>query len=366
MVDTKKVELFLEDRSGAELDDKCGQAYFWNRLFGGTGIVEKVESKHLSVGALIHEDLHFLAEMKDISESALGKVVDGIVDALSPEDKQNDSQMATLYRRLGWFIAWGLFYEPTVREKYDTISTEGELVLDRDPLWVSITPDRVVRAKSDRHIEYWEYKSTISASTKWMMSWMYKIQLHLGIKVISEELEEEVKFAQVIGLMKGSEDWQGNLRHPYVSAWRNLETGAWTHDYTKSRGAAWTKAFVWDYPDGILAWVKKCGQEVAHDQFPMSPPVMLNEPMLDEWILRRTFRQRRVHSNAHLSDGPLGVKMHVLTFEKRQNQCRPPFGDACPYVQACWNAEVGKDPIGSGNYVVRKPHHNLEIIGVEL
>lgn len=360
----KKI-ILLDDRSGAELDDKCGQAYFWNRKFGGIGIVPKEESKHLTVGALTHEDMHMAATMEDISETKIKAIVDGILDGLTAGEQELQQRMEMLYRRLGWFIAWLLFMEPAVRETYETITTEAEMVLDRDPLWVSVTPDRIVRHRSSGHLEYWEYKTTISASTKWMMSWVYKIQLHLGIAVVQEELEKPVKHAHVIGLMKGTEDYNGNLRHPYVYAYHNTETQEWTHDYQKARSAAWTKRGVWFYPDGLVAWVKKLGSEVALAQFPMSPPVALNADMLNEWTFRRKMRLMRIN-RAPEHGGNLQEKMHWVTFEKKQNQCRPPFGDQCPYLQACWNAEIGKDPIGSGIYVKRQPHHQLEIIGVEI
>lgn len=366
MVETAKKIIFLEDRSGAELDDKCGQAYYWNRLHGGLGIVPAVESKHLSVGALTHEDMHLAATLPDISEASIRGVVDGVLDGLTAAEQEMQSKMELLYRRLGWFAAWCLFMEPVVRLTYDTIATENELVLDRDPLWVSVTPDRTVRAKSDGHLEYWEYKTTISAGTKWMMSWVYKIQMHLGIKVISEELNETVRHGQIIGLMKGYEDYQGNLRHPYVYAYHNATTDAWTHDYQKARSAEWTRKGVWEYPEGLVAWVKKLGPDTARDQFPMSPPVHLNEPMLDEWIIRRLSRQRRIEDATRLTSSTIGAKAHIITFEKRQNQCRPPFGDQCPYLQACWSAEIGKAPLANGLYVPRKPHHQLEIIGVEI
>lgn len=349
--------VFITDRSAAELDDKCGQAYWWNRKENGSGIVSIHESIALNVGREIHEDFAKLALMEDLSPEALQGTIDGWLSALTDDDKLDQTLMERTYRRAGWFAAWGLYIEPTIRAEYTNVSVESELVLDRRPLFVAVTPDRILRHRTSGYLVYRELKSTISASKKWLDSWLYAIQLHLGMKVVEEELGEAVKFSQIVGLMKG--DFRGDhLSHPYVWGWYNESTGKWATSYDQARSAAWTSMPVWEYAGGVVEWVQRCGDEVARSQFPHSPPVFLNETMLSEWLNQRVYREQQIQT--HLDGGAPYEQM--FAFPKRLKSCRPPFGDACEYLAACWNSQVGSDPLASGEYIVRTPHHHIESI----
>lgn len=346
--------IYLEDRSGAETDDQCGMKYWWNRLEGGKGIVPKADQLALMVGKQSHEDLANLAEMTDISKGALQEVVAGHLANLTDDDRANTPAMELLYRRLGWFVAFGLFVEPKIRARYEDIGIEKEIILDRDPLYVPCQPDRLLKSRAHDTIHYLEYKSTISASLKWQQSWTFAIQMHIGIKAASEEIEQKVHYGQVMGMMKGYAK-DGKLRHPYVWAYYNHQRNEWSAEY--HAGMDWVLMPVWEYPDGIVAWVEKLGEEVANSQFPLSPPIFLDERKLDEWVLRRLRRQRAVRLVKGNCQIDLGKR--AIYFERRLRSCRPPFGDPCPYLLCCHNAQAELDPIGTGAYVPRQPHHDI-------
>lgn len=354
--------IFLTDRSAAELDDKCGMAFYWNRLHGGMGIVPKVDAVALRIGAEIHKDLATIAEMPDISPEAIQAAIDELTSTITLEDHIETKRMEMLYRRLGWLAAFALYIEPGIRRVYENVAIEEEIVLDRDPLWVVTTPDRLLRHRDSGIIEYREYKSTISAGYKWMESWPYAIQLHIGLAAAEEDRDVPVKFAQVMGLLKGWTSEDGKLMHPYTWAYQNTKNGAWSCTY--ERGSEWIKVPVWDYPGGVVKWVQFCGEDIARAQFPHSRPVFLNKPMLDDWVQRRLRRERQIHGL-----GKDNIKashaLKVMYFEKRTRNCKPPFGDACPYLGPCWNAAIAEDPLKTGDFEVRTPHHEMEIIGVE-
>lgn len=355
--------IYLADRSGCETDDDCGYSYWLNRKAGPgrKGIVQAVESIYLAIGRESHEDLHAIAEIEDLSPLSIDTRISEITESLTEEDKKDQKTMEILYRRLGWFAAFALFIEPKLREEFDTISVEDELILDRSPLWVAVTPDRVLRSKKSGKLIYQEYKSTITASNKWTSSWPFAIQLHLGMKAIEEELKEPIGFSRVVGLMKG--DYYGtrhNLTHPYVWAYQNSRTGEWTHEYSKSRSPEWNPAPVWDYPGGVVGWVQLLGEDIAKGQFPMSQPIFLNERMLDQWVTSRTWREAEIAAvSEECYENPL---IRARYFRRETKRCRPGFGDQCQYLSACWNASVSDDPIRSGLYVERTPHHMVEVL----
>jgi hypothetical protein len=356
--------IYLTNRSAVETDDRCGMAYWWNQEEGNTGIVPKEEAAALAVGREIHEDIEVISKMDDLSPYHLESLIENILSTVPEEVKGNQRKLERLYRRLGWIAAWVLYMEPGLREKYEDISVEGELILDRDPLWVAVTPDRVMRHKKDNYLIYLEYKSTITASNKWLASWKYAIQLHLGIKAIEEEfvrrgVGEKITHAQIVGFLKG-DDSKGFLHHPYVWGYKNTETGKWTHEYSKARGASWTAAPVWEYPDGIVKWVQSLGEEIGRQQFPFSPPVMLDERMLNSWVSRRLSRE--IEIEAVREECREDWDSRVVYFEPRTRNCRPAFGDPCPYLGPCWNASIQRNPLATGDFIRRNPHHEMEII----
>jgi hypothetical protein len=351
---------FYTDRSAAEADDKCGMKFWHNRHAGGKGLVPVETAEALEVGRDVHEDLALIAEMEDISEKAIGKVVDDILEGVVNETLRTyPHKSELLFRRLGWLVAYALYIEPKVREVYENVSTEREIALDRSPLIVGVTPDRTLRHRKGRYLVYREYKSTISSSQKWLNSWKYAIQLHTSLKAIEEETGEKVKFAQVMGLMKGYySNSDKRLVHPYANAYYNEKTDKWSHDYRS--GFEWVPTPVWEYPGGIVEWVKWCGQEVAEKQFPHTEPIFLNEMMVDNWVARRTSREKEVSLVKDLCRDDHSLR--AIHFEQRTNQCSPPFGDSCPYLVLCWNASYALHPEKHPDFVERKPHHDLEMI----
>lgn len=356
--------MLMDDRTGSEIDDQCGMRFWWTRHQDGTGIVPIEEPAYFEQGRRIHEDMAILATIADPAKWVYDEIKLRTA-TLPPEQKDRE----ILYRHLGWLAAWALYHEPRIRERYETVQIEHELILscpvnrgksiDPGILWVPIIPDRVVRRKANRHLEYWEYKTALAAGQKWQSSWQYQPQLHLGQEAIEQELHEKVSFAQIIGLMKGypytDADHQERLIHPYVWAYSNGEH--WSVDRVALSN--WKRRPVWEYPDGLLAWVQFCGEDVALSQFPRSVPVFKSNRMIQQWVERRYYRQEEIQT--YLDEGADPDDRH-LYFEPRTKQCEPPYGDKCPYVKCCWNAQIGDDPIGSGLFVKRDPHHEVERI----
>lgn len=345
--------IYLTDRSGEDLDDECGMKYWWNRECEGTGIVPVETAEALLVGAQIHDDMQDLATMSLTDEAIEGWVLEqineeGTIDPLDQIRREN------LARRLGWFVAYALFIEPTVREQFSNVMCEDELILNRDPLWVATTPDRILRDR-DVKLVYREYKSTITASSQWLNSWKVAPQLHIGMAAVEEELDEKVAYSQVVGMMKGTVR-DGRLHHPYVYGYYNEKLDKWSPGYIA--GQDWTPRGVWDYPGGLVQWVRLCGEDVARAQFPHTEPIPFNQHLLRDWIIRKTARAKLRSTVRQICLDDRDVR--VVYFEPRTKRCVPPFGPPCEYRSACFNAGVGADPLKTDQYVRRVPHHEVE------
>lgn len=349
-------DILLDDRSGMELDWKCGMAYYWNRVHGGTGIVPAEEADYFIVGRNIHEDFDHLARMPEPGvrhggdlEAALWDYAQGLIPSTSDQ-----MALEIAYRRAGWFLAYGMFIEPLIRKEWENVSIENEIILDRTPLWMCVTPDRIMRHRKDRILVYEEYKSTKFNNKGWQDYWPYAVQIHLGLLAVEEELGEKLAYGLIRGLEKGYEK-DGKLRHPYVYGYWNEKTDLWQVEYKYGL----TLRPVWEYPGGLLEWVKLAGEETAKEMFPVSRPIFLNRRIIEPMIERRIIRMREIKA---WKDGEWVGKPVEDVFEARYTQCNPVIGAPCAYLGACHNGEINADPIGSGVYVPRVPHHEIESV----
>lgn len=339
--------ILLDDRSGMEQDWKCGMSYYWNRVHGGTGMVPAEEADYFLVGRQIHEDFDHLARM-ELSEEAIQEYALRLIP-----DSINQVDLEPAYRRAGWFIAYALFIEPLIREEWENVSVESEIILDRSPLWMCVTPDRVLRSRRTGELVYEEYKSTKFNNKGWHDYWPYAVQVHLGLLAVEEELGEPLAYGRIRGLEKGYEK-DGKLRHPYVWAYYDEKQDRWQQEYKYGL----TLRPIWEYPGGIFEWVKVCGEETAKEMFPVSRPLFLNRRIIEPMLNRRIIRMQEIRD---FKDGSMGPDAdRQLVFEARYTQCNPVIGAPCAYLSACHNGEVNADPIGSGVYVPRIPHHEIE------
>jgi hypothetical protein len=341
----------VTDRSSITTDWDCRMKYYWYRHAEGHGIVP-VDEPHYFVDGRNFADSLELARTPDFE---IMPWVEEQVTRLStlPDIKAQES----LIRLTGMIISYKKYIEPKILQQFDIVDMEKELILDRAPLWIATTPDLIKRDRKTGKLVYQDDKSVTNASNQWTAHWNYAIQLHIGLAAMEEEYEEEVAYAHIMGLRKGQYSY-GALSHPYVYVSRSPQ-GKWARRGYKG----WEKLFATEYPtptgggaEGLMAWVTELGSEVASELFPWSVPVFLNRRMLDQVVKERLHRMTEIDNcpDLHQEVGRL--------FPKSLNQCYPVMGSMCPYIQACHNHTVGENPIGSGLYEVRTPHHNVEIL----
>lgn len=341
--------ILLTDRTTIETDWLCGAKRWWYKEEGGDGIVPVKEAIYYEVGRDIHSDMERLLNGESINEIIRFEGINlhaEITDQLVLE---------RIFRRMGWAVAFATYILPTLIEKYDVISLEKELILDRTPLWIACTPDVLLRRKSDGRLIYRDYKSVKMLGKSWMDHWPYAIQMHIGLKAIEEELGEVPAYAEVMGLRKG-EDRKGKLMHPYVWAYWDEKKDLWQHDYKYGL----VLRPVWEYPGGIEEWVKFLGRDVAIGQFPLSKPIFLDERLLNRTITERILREQEVREVKYTAQ--LDPNFRALYFRQNFSECLPSFGDPCPYLACCHNASVELNPLASGDFIKRTPHHEVEVI----
>ncbi len=331
---TEKAD-FLIDFAATELDDRCGMSFWLSTLEGGRGIQHKTSILPALLLAETHADLRAIAALEDIGPVAIQKVIDGLLEPLSEEDREDVTRMELLYRRLGWLAAFALYVEPGIRMDYHSVPLDSEILLDRTPLWVTARPDRLLRSKTDGDISYREYVlMPPGVNQKWLHTWLFNMRVHLGIAAASEETKQGITYGQIMGLMEGYYSvLDGHLMHPYVWGYHKHQTQEWSNVF-KTEKEGWLPTPVWKFPGGVVAWVRHCGQHIADAQFPLSPEITFNKPMLDNWVERQLHRARaiRVVKDASVTNQHL----RGIHFEQKTATCRPLIGEPCQFLAKCW------------------------------
>ena len=352
--------IYLQDRTSIEVDWTCEMMYYWYKLHNGIGLVPVNEPAYFRVGRELHDDLSQFAEGRSTAEVLMSL-------PSFAECEGDQLKLEPLCRRIGWIVAFGTYLWPLLIKDYEVVQVETELVFDRTPLWIPVKPDLILRSRKTGELIYIEYKTTGSTRPNFALHWPYAIQVHLGIAAVEEELGEKVAYGQIIGLYKGIEQ-KGKLRHPYVWAYTNPDTNQWTHEWK----SGWDLRSIWDYPGGAVDWAHTLGKPddldtslgVMRDQFVFSHPVFKDDRMLKNLVQQRIKRGAELEELKRLiATDPTFVPEHH--FDQRTIHCKPVMGSECSYKEACFNWSVNQDPIGSGLYAKRIPHHDIEIVGVE-
>lgn len=348
--------IFIADLPDVQADETCSMRFWHAKLEGGKGMTRAIDVIPNMIEESVHADLRAIAEMEDLSPAHITSIIDDILSDITPEDTINVRKMEMLYRRLGWLAAFALYIEPDIRKDFTTIPWEGEMLLNRDPLFMLAHPDRLLRGKVTDEVIYREYVPMPKGLTHrpWLHSWHYNMRLHLGIAAAEETLKESVHFGQVMGLNRGYHSvLDARMRHPYVYAYRNKKNDEWA---TASGGDEWELFPLWQFPGGVVQWVQLCGKHVAEGQFPLSPAVVLKPDLLTSWLGHRLHREREIATFRT----PCTVNPHLrkVYFPVNTAHCAPPSGEKCPYLDACWDKTVQAQPFQSGRYVL-----NPEVVG---
>ena len=337
---------FYTDRTSIETDWECGRKRFWRQHYGGRGITPVEEAVYYLQGRQIHHDL---------AQLSLGVPIERVLEEMGPMPTDNQDAFEAHSRRQGWAVAWAEYMWPQLGQYYDVLMVEEEVVLKRPPLIVATTADIVWRDRRDGKIVVPDFKTVGLLNKGWGDHWPYAIQQHLNPKAVEEHFGEKPKFGIIIGLLKGDKR-DGKQRHPYVWAYSDGGDG-WSADYV--RKDTWGLRPVFEYPGGVPAWVRHLGKDVALGQFPLSAPIFVDERLLDTLITQRTTRELEVA--AALPEAFTNLALRDRVFPHRFSRCRPVIGGICPFFSACHNAVVEADPIASGLYVPRVPHHPSEL-----
>ncbi len=354
-------------RSARDTDDTCPRRRYWETQWGGRGLSPVTEQRELLFGTVLH---YMLAHMW--WGASHGDIVEGV---------QQQAEWGKLGQSDQWLVRC-LFYAyyrqvyPRYLAEWDVLYVEEELRVSRLfpedflELILLCQPDVMLRHKESGRTRYIEYKSTKLLTANYIESWRYSPQLAAGAVAALETHDLIVDECVMAFFDKGSESHNGEWwNSPFTNYWRREREGAHGQvitEYSPKRPQAWKG---WERfepwapggptgsdqptPEEWVEWVTEQDLSLILGQLPESMPVQVDPLLVASWLEASFERELAI---AQSWGGPPTTKVHPHRFR----QCRPVIGRICSALSLCWNQGTAADPLGSGLYQLRVPHHRAE------
>lgn len=282
-------------------------------------------------------------------------------------------------------------------------------------------PDFLVETRLTKELEYHEFKTTSMDSITFRDKWEVMIQLFAATLDAERRWGKHVQSIYVHGLVKGRRDGEYNpdtgkrdgvYRQQSVfcygykkPALPPMEAESWaaTFEYfdafenrTKRLGKAFKKTGVWELPDAWIPagmskaeyWAKWIPPEARKKSLILIGPFSRQTQMVEHFLEECRGEEDRVReglwqlyelANQLLQDtmdgdheakadywgtvwtNPQYQQLLDWTFP-RSYECRR-YGarNRCQFEQVCLEREGWADPVGSGLYIERRPHHAAEL-----
>jgi hypothetical protein len=368
-------------RTAHALDNRCPRARYWSTVDGGWGWESNGDAPDLDFGQVIHEGAYVIWTTGDVELAVRAAKETPHFLALS----ESWAFMAECHLR-----AYSLVVYPRLRQAgWALLAAEAELPLKVGvspfgrSLYLLVKPDLILVNESLGGMKrYQEFKSTRLLTSNYIETWRHNVQL-AGGQAAYREAGVDIDQVQVPFFYKG-EQGDGYWRSIYTSAWRKPD-GTGGYIYSAKRPTSWKGWERFDvYSSGITprVWVETLMQIAPNDvidQMPSTDPLSFDQRLTSDWLEQLEFREGEIadfpielrklidealyQSQEWLADRVRALKNRV--FPQNFEQCVPAVGHKCPFYDLCWNEQTAKNPIASGLYRRRNPHHQIEKAALE-
>jgi hypothetical protein len=348
------------DRSRIERDWRCPRARFWTTEFGGRGITPAGNSFDLEFGTIVHTGIEAAVEGRGYDTFTL--VHDFILAS------GGDELDANQWGAIGFGLVAGFMRSvwPQLQNEYDLVRTEPEVLLPLKPaLVLQARPDLVLRHRVSGALWNCELKTTGFIGAQWLQSWTKAPQLQLTVLAGEHTFGEPFAGSMVVGMYKGRKGQDGRQASPFAWGYRTEDlpgilTGQFSYEEQRRKG--WERFLTVNAPGGVAQWVANMPEEMLSRQFAITEPIFLRRDLVDALVRQVIAREDQIARAAAkvAVEGVVTPEILDEVFPQYFNNCTPAFGYDCEFNKACWVPYVGRDPLGSGLFQVREPHHEAE------
>lgn len=370
----------------------CRRLRYLTYHYAGKGISRTTASLPLINGDFVHKALACLIQGQDL---------DTVLDALSNEYRA-DMLGRTVHGELdldflineqltlleGLVRAWHRVRLTPLLAEYDVVDVEREVEWELAPgITVMLRMDVVLRRKRDRLLFVKDFKTLGVLRDDWAKKFEHDTQLLCYTLAAEAIYHEPIGGLLMEALIKGRRATEKAITSPFHGLKIQQSTLCYAYRQRVAKGAdlfvyekAWSrgaeKVPVWELPGGIEHWLATewsdldCGELFV--SLPAIKPIRRDQ---ERWLAQMAYQEHTIEGDVEM------VESLRLAFEEEQNDetwenyqdalnelfpqnhnhCfRYSFNHPCPNEQFCFTEAVEADPLGSGLYQVRVPHHATE------
>jgi hypothetical protein len=275
--------------------------------------------------------------------------------------------------------AWHQHRLPHILGEYEILDAEVEFphVLT-EGLEQMVRLDARMRHREMGGLEILEFKTVSSPSYDWEQQWERNLQIITNSRGVEQFYGERCEGVKIEGLVLGmrrmenakSSPFKGlKIRDtPYCYAWKTKDAFDNTV-YERSYQAAriWKKCAIYDEPGMTpTKWVATFTEKELNNLFVPRPSVRPVPRLVERWRQQTVAQELRIHAALDkyemlMAEGLEWEAEEVLyrTFPQHVGACKK-YHAPCAFEDACFDDGIGKDPVGSGLYQIRVPHHTAE------
>ena len=332
------------DHSRTVTDQICPRCRYWEYEYEGRGLGPIEKAIELSFGGAVAT----MAEA--IRKGEPTPTYDGPLPWSSLY-----AGLAEAYRTRVW---------PQWLEQYDLLCTEFECT---NPLSPDVTyqarPDAIVYRRADQTYWYIQDKTSSLSPEHFTQGWDKHAELHATCVTIEKALGLTMTGSLVQGWYKGYLK-TGTLYSPLAYCWlKPGQPGVGKPQPSFEYRAGWPRVPITDLD--VAAWVKSLPDALIQQQFPVTQPILLRRDLAQTYydqVLHRELEIKLWRDDCTLDEASRRAKfpMHFQHCDEYGKYKRP-----CTYRECCWAPTVTRDPVGSGLFVARTPHHQAELEAVD-
>lgn len=376
-------------RSHDETYVDCPRKCYLQYYYGGTGIVRAGLDMAQSTGTLTHGILERVMKYAMEKDDVPGK---GEVNAFCTEAKKEykeeiesrgfDEFSGDLILEMnrqsalaeGLARVWTIVRLPKVLEQYKVIASEQEHEIPFAPGQILMSRlDGILQRRADNSIFAGpEFKTTGWISEDYIEAWRYSTQVlshALDVRHVYGEDPAGVMMEFLYkGMKKKNQDGEYVYYSPLVRAYRMKGAfGEEEYGFDSSLGRKKDWEAFDTYTMGMDKWVDQLPEDVMEGCL-FNSVVYRSNKELEEWQRQVAFRQGTIQMgvirlNEEEPTEEIATEVMASIFPARldkfcfSNQYRK----KCPYLGICYGSI--SDPLESGGYVQRTPHHPSEFDG---
>ncbi len=376
----------------------CPKLYYKTYHEQGTGIVPTKLNLGLSRGILTHNILRGLLSYcvehdKQPPAEHIRKTINENVAAFRKEaldrgfDLLNDQYLQLEVDRQACLIegmirAWASIRLPFILASFKVVQVEEEFDVElSDDVTLMCRLDGVLQRRSDGEYSALEFKTTGTTDDDYFESWRYATQTMFHLLAIEKQFKKPGLSVMMEFLATGTKrnDKMSGMDIYYSPLVRGfVKYGAppvepereYGWETELGRKKSWNVINIWeaqfdekpDWMSNSEYWVEHVlPREVLGDQL-YTREIFRNPDELAETVENTVAQQRRIYQGIQLLANGNDPKLLAQFFPGHLDEnCRSnKWRKACPMLPLCYK-EIEGDPLESGKYQRREPHHPGEM-----